>query len=392
MAVSWRATARLSLFVAALTVLPSSEALPDSLPPVELASLKDVLDEDLSATLASGDLAPGTGAGVTIGVVVHGVRRIFTYGTAKPDSVFEIGSITKTFTGLVLAQMVEQHKVRLDEPVRELLPPGTVAPPANGAEITLLDLSTHRSGLPRMPDNFKPADPSNPFADYDAKALYAFIASHGVGLPEKPKFLYSNLGVGLLGQALAERAGTTFEALVRDQVTGPLGMHDTVFTLTPALGARLVPGHDSRHNPVCAWDDAALAGAGGIRSTAADMLTYLEAQLRPEQLPPAVRATPEGETLAAAISASHVVQGDIGDGVHTALNWAVDESGTFGHNGATGGYSADAMFNPEKDFAVIVLFNTTVDQGHFMDDLARHVVQRLTGKPAVSLAPAPYRL
>jgi len=105
-----------------------------------------------------------------------------------------------------------------------------------------------------------------------------------------------------------------------------------------------------------------------------------------------VRATPEGQTLAAAIGASHVIQGDIGNGMRTALNWAVDESGTFGHNGATGGYSANAMFNPEKDFAVIVLCNTSVDQRHFMDDLAHHIVQRLTGKPAVSLAPAPYRL
>jgi CubicO group peptidase (beta-lactamase class C family) len=377
--------------LAALIVLPSSEIVPASLPPVELANLKDVLDADLTAAFASGDLASGTDAGVTIGVVVHGVRRILTYGTAKPDSVFEIGSITKTFTGLLLAQMVEQHKVRLDEPVRALLPPGTVAPPASGAEITLLDLSTHRSGLPRLPNNFKPADPGNPYADYDTKALYAFIASHGVALPENPKFAYSNLGVGLLGQALAERAGTTFEALLREQVTGPLGMHDTVFTLTPALNARLVPGHDAEHKPVRAWDDAALAGAGGIRSTAADMLTYLEAQLHPEQLPPSVRATPEGETLAAAIAASHVDHGDIGHGTHTALNWAV-ESGTFGHNGATGGYSANAMFNPEKDFAIVVLSNTSVAYRSFADLLAQHIIQRLTGKPAASLGTASNRL
>ena len=94
---------------------------------------------------------------MTIGIVVHGKRKIFSYGGVKPDSVFEIGSITKTFTGLVLAQMVEQKTVRLDEPVRELLPKGTVAQPA-GKEITLLDLSTHRSGLPRNPDNVHPKD------------------------------------------------------------------------------------------------------------------------------------------------------------------------------------------------------------------------------------------
>lgn len=374
----------------ASAVEPTKAAVDPALPPVDVANLKEVLDKDMAAALASGDLAPGTDAGVTIGVVAHGVRRIFSYGTAKPDSVFEIGSITKTFTGLVLAQMVEQKKVRLDEPVRALLPAGTVAAPASGAEITLVDLSAQHSGLPRMPDNFKPADESNPYADYDKKALYAFVASHGVARPDKPEFEYSNLGVGLLGQALADRAGTTYETLLRKEVTIPLGMHDTGITLTSALRARFVPGHDAEHKPARAWDIDALAGAGAIRSTAADMLTYLEAQLHPEHLPAAAHATAEGKTLAAAITASHVTQGDAGEGMHIALNWMhVDASGNFWHNGATGGYSAIAVFNPEKDFAVVVLSNTSIGQRHFADDVGLHVAQRLTGKPAVSLAPNP---
>src|ERR1019366_6607426 len=102
---------------------------------------------------------------VSIAVVEHGVRSVFSYGTAKADSIFEIGSISKTFTGLILSQMQQQGKVKFDEPVRELLPPGTVAKPA-GDEITLLDLATQHSGLPPLPDNFKAADPSNPYADY----------------------------------------------------------------------------------------------------------------------------------------------------------------------------------------------------------------------------------
>src|SRR4029077_10677427 len=145
-------------------------------------------------------LAPATGGGVVIGVVQRGTRRIFVYGSAKEDSIFEIGSITKTFTGLTLAQMVAQHKVHLDEPVRLLLPPGTVAKPA-GAEITLLDLATQQSGLPRMPDNFHPADPQDPYADYRPATLYEVIAKQGVGKPPNTGFNYSNLGLGLLGQA-----------------------------------------------------------------------------------------------------------------------------------------------------------------------------------------------
>jgi CubicO group peptidase (beta-lactamase class C family) len=364
-------------------------SLDPALPPVAIGGLKAVLDADLAVTVASGDLAPATGGGVTIGVLSHGERLVVAYGAAKDDSVFEIGSITKTFTGLLLAQMVEQKKARLDEPVRALLPVGTVAAPASGGEITLLDLSVQRSGLPRMPDNFKPANPENPNVDYDEKALYAYLAEHGVALPEKQVFGYSNLGVALLGNALAHRAGATYEELLRKEVTSPLGMRETMVTLSPALRARFVPGHDGSHKPVPAWDFTALVGAGGIRSTAADMLTYLEAQLHPDHLPPQSRQTPEGKTLAAAIGASHEVRAEASEGMHIALNWfRRDSTGTYWHNGATGGYSSFAMFRPEDGVAIVVLSNTTSGDESLVEDVAVHVAQRLLGRPAVSLAAA----
>ena len=379
----------LTLTRQASAIEPSVPAIDAAIAPVDIDHIQDVLDKDLAKALASGgDLGPGTDAGVTIGIVEHGVRRIFSYGTVKPDSVFEIGSISKTFTGLLLAQLVEQKQVRLDEPVRALLPKGAVPAPASGAEITLVDLSAQHSGLPRMPDNFSPADPANPYADYDKKALYAFIAKHGVALPAQPEFGYSNLGVGLLGQALVERAGVTYDALLRKDITGPLGMKDTAVALTPAMKARFVPGHDGDHKPAHAWDLDALVGAGGIRSTAADMLTYLEAQLHPDHLPRTVKATAGGKTLAAALADSHAIHGEAGPGMHIALNWIhVDDSGSFWHNGGTGGYTSFALFNPEGDYAVVVLSNTGPGDRPFTDDLGMHIAQRLAGKPAVSLAP-----
>ena len=90
------------------------------MPPVSAADLQSVLAKDLAEALQSGELSPPTGAGVSIGVVEHGVRRVFSFGTAKTDSIFEIGSISKTFTGLILAQMVQQGKVHFDDPVRAL--------------------------------------------------------------------------------------------------------------------------------------------------------------------------------------------------------------------------------------------------------------------------------
>jgi CubicO group peptidase (beta-lactamase class C family) len=387
---TWKQSVSLPLTMErqATAIPPTKAALPDpALPPVSLADLKAVLDRDLADAIQSGVLAPAKNVGITIGVVHHAERRILTYGTAKPDSVFEIGSVTKTFTGLILAQMAAQGTVSLNDPVRELLPPGTVTRPSSGREITLLDLSDQHSGLPRMPDNFHPADRANPYADYDAELLYAFIAKHGVERPPDTSFGYSNLGVGLLGHALAKKAGLSYPELLEQQVIGPLGLKNTATALTPGMKAHFIQGHSANHQPARAWDLDALAGAGALRSDASDMLTYLEAQLHPDRLPASASSTLAGQTLSSAIKESQILRADAGGGMQIALNWLhIDADGSYWHNGATGGYSAFALFNPEKDFAVVVLSNTTVGPDLITDKLGMHIVQRLTGVEAISLA------
>ena len=359
-------------------------AMDEVLDPVPLRKLREVLTRDLAEVMRSGLLAPAQQGGVALGVALGGERLVLAYGEGRADALYEIGSVTKTFTGLMLAQMVEQGRVRLDTPVRELLPAGTVTKPASGREITLLDLSRQHSGLPRMPGNFHPANRLNPYADYDGEALYAFMAQQGVGVTPEAGFAYSNLGVGLLGQALANGAGMTYAELLREQVTGPLGMEDTVVALTPVLRARMAQGHNGEHQPAGAWDLDALAGAGGIRSTAGDMLTYLEAQLHPDRLPATAEATAAGRTLSAALRASQVIQGESWPGMHIALNWFCDEEGAFfWHNGATGGFSSHASFDGRKGYAVVILCNTAASG--FTDKLGAHVAQRLEGKPAVSM-------
>jgi CubicO group peptidase (beta-lactamase class C family) len=310
---------------------------------------------------------------------------VFSYGVAKPDSVFEIGSITKTFTGVVLSQMVEQRSVKFDDPVRELLPPGTVAKPAGG-EITLLDLATQHSGLPRMPDNFKPVDPANPYADYHAANMYEFLAKQGVAKPEKPDFLYSNFGFGLLGQALSVHAGVPYPELLKQQVLDPLDMHDTAIALSPEQQARFIAGHTADHQPAHAWDLDAFAGAGGIRSTAPDMLLYLEANLHPESVKP-TSSSPAAKTISAALTQDHELRADSFGGQRIALAWLYDPAtGNYWHNGATGGYSSYAFFNPKGDFAAVVLLNATLgDNGSYADRIGEHISERLAGKPAISL-------
>ncbi|MGC1783929.1 MAG: serine hydrolase [Acidobacteriaceae bacterium] len=357
-----------------------------AMPPVTMANLQTVLDGDLAQALKNGELAPATGAGVSIGVVDHGVRRVFSYGAAKPDSIFEIGSLTKTFTGLILSQMVLQGKVKFDGPVRELLPPGTVDKAA-GAEITLLDLATQHSGLPSLPDNFHPADMNNPYADYGVANLYLYLRQHGVAKPADATFLYSNLGFGLLGQALSDRAGVPYSELLKEEVTAPLGLNDTTISLSPDQQRRFIQGHDAQHRPAHPWDLDALAGAGAIRSNAGDMLTYVEANLHPEKITPVV-GTPGVPTLSAALVQDHTLHADALPGMRIALAWLyIEDSGTYWHNGGTGGFSSYAFFNPKGDYAAVVLLNTTISRnGSFADRIGEHILQRLEGKPAISLS------
>jgi D-alanyl-D-alanine-carboxypeptidase/D-alanyl-D-alanine-endopeptidase len=380
----------LLLLLCTATLAAQTPHTPDpALPPADITTIQAILNKDLAPALATGDLAPATHGGVSIGILVHGQRLFLTYGTAKPESIFEIGSISKTFTATTLAQMVEQHTVRLDEPVRDLLNPACNIPKPAGREITLLDLSDQHSGLPRMPPlPAHPADPEQPMASFGFPQLCAYLSQHNVALKDNTPFLYSNLGVGTLGAALAHRAGTPYDTLLRREVTGPLGLHNTSVALTPAMQQNLIQGHHPNHQPAPSWQRNVLEGAGGIRSDASDMLTYLDAQLHPHQLPASVAKTTEGKTLAAAIDATHIPHADTAGGRKIALNWFYNPSnGAYWHDGATTGYSAYATFNIQNDIAVIVLFNASPGTTHFADKLAPHIVQRLTGKPAVSLAP-----
>jgi len=160
-------------------------------------------------------------------------------------------------------------------------------------------------------------------------------------------------------------------------------MKDTVVALSAEQQFRFIAGYDGAHHRAHAWDLVALAGAGAIRSTADDMLTYLQANLHPDKLSSSATKTPNGETLPAAIAQSHELRADAMAGMRIALAWLyVPVTGSYWHNGGTGGYSSFAFFNPRTDYAVVVLVNTS---GDFADRLGQHIGQRLAGKPAISL-------
>ena len=310
------------------------------------------------------------GVGIVVGVIDAEGRRVFSYGELRRgehqrpdgDTIFEIGSITKVFTTTVLADMVARGEVTLDEPVAKLLPE-TVHVPERGGAITLEHLATHSSGLPRLPDNLTPADVSNPYADYTVEQLYAFLSGYQLPRDVGATVEYSNLGVGLLGVALARRAGSDYESLVKARITGPLGMKDTTITLTPAQQQRFATGYGVDLQPTSHWDIPTLAGAGALRSTANDMLTFLAANLGLVESP-----------LAAAMAEASRPRRDSGlpdmemglawltrKGAHSEIVW---------HNGGTGGFHSFIGFDRHQGRGVVVLANCA----HNIDDIGFHLL------------------
>jgi D-alanyl-D-alanine-carboxypeptidase/D-alanyl-D-alanine-endopeptidase len=307
--------------------------------------------------------------GIVVGIIEPHGRRVIAYGNlAKEDprpidgdTIFEIGSVTKVFTSLLLADMVNRQEVALDDPAAKYLPENIRMPEQNGKSITLLDLSTHSSGLPRVPGNLNSKDSTNPYADYTVDDLYQFLSRYA--LPREPgsEVEYSNLGAGLLGHILAHRAGTDYEALVRVRITEPLGMPDTGITLSSSMRQRMATGHNAMLSPVANWSFSTLAGAGALRSSANDMLTFLEAFLgyRESPVAPAMKAMLD---IRRPVSKTTFEIG-LGWSILGAIAW---------HDGGTGGFRSFICCDPKARLGVVALSNAFTVSG--VDDIAIHVL------------------
>jgi D-alanyl-D-alanine-carboxypeptidase/D-alanyl-D-alanine-endopeptidase len=196
------------------------------------------------------------------------------------ETIVEVGSITKVLTALLLADMVVRGEVALTDPAGKYLPETVKVPDYNGRAITLLDLASYTSGLPRrFPDNLRSSNPLNPYADYTVGQLYDYLAGHVLRSSPGIHFEYSNIGFSLLGHALAHYAGRAYEDLLIERICGPLGLTSTRITLTAEMGSRMAQGYNRGLEPTPAWDLPAFAGAGAVRSTANDLLVLLEACL-----------------------------------------------------------------------------------------------------------------
>jgi CubicO group peptidase (beta-lactamase class C family) len=241
-------------------------------------------------------------AGVVVAVIRGDQQSVLGFGKLLSDddavsvdsALLEIGSITKVFTAILLAEMAARGEVNLDDPIRKHLPESVRVPRRGKREITLEDLATHRSGLPRLPANLNPKDMANPYVDYTVEELYSYLSECRLTREPASAYEYSNLGAGLLGHILERVADRPFEELVTERICRRLGMYDTLIRLDSERQRRLTGGHDESGQPARNWDSDTLAGAGALRSTGRDMLVFLAANLGASGLEP-------GDPLALAI-------------------------------------------------------------------------------------------
>ncbi|MEV1333636.1 serine hydrolase domain-containing protein [Micromonospora costi] len=317
----------------------------------------DVLVRRTAQRLARRRVGAVVAAVTTDGTVVHAAGSTGGPAAAVPDAhtLFEIGSVTKVFTALTLARLSLAGTVHLDEPLRDLLPPGARVPSRDGVEMTLRHLATHTAGLPRLPAGLlrraltHPGDP-DPYRGCTTDVLLAGLARTRLRARPGRRVGYSNLGMGLLGLALARRAGTTYANLVAEAVCRPLALADTGVTVD---AGRLAQGHTGRRRPTPRWDLADLVGAGGLCSTAADLVALLRAHLF------------DGGELAEAVALCQRVEHRIDRSRAAHLGWlsqapatSADGRRRFWHSGATGGYAAYLAFDPEGRSGVVALTNT----------------------------------
>jgi CubicO group peptidase (beta-lactamase class C family) len=314
-------------------------------------------------------LAEGNILGVSIAYIYpDGRTRFILRGSLSPkrsktitkNTIFEIGSISKTFTALMMIKMAEEGAFSLDTPIETLLPNSVNMPAFEDKKITLQHLATHTAGLPSVPFNMSPSDPLNPYADYTVKQMYEFLNEYELTAAPGSNFAYSNLELGLLGHILELQSGKSYEQLLQQYITGPLEMNDTGIAISAQKQARFAApynyGEDAKH-----WDIPTLAGAGAIRSTTEDMATYMKAQMGLQE-----------SDLKSAINKTHQISFDTSKSPAIGLGWfySTQQDTIIWHNGGTGGFKSFAGLNKEEGTAIVVLSNGTES----VDDIGLHLL------------------
>jgi CubicO group peptidase (beta-lactamase class C family) len=364
------------VIIAVLLLATSSRGLSGAALPVPS-------DEEIRQILVERTDVQHRSVGIVVGIVTPQGRRVVSYGALNQgdprplngDTIFEIGSVTKVFTSLLLADMVQRGDVALSDPVDKYLPEGVKSPRWKDRSITLVDLATHTSGLPFWPSDFPLIEDVPAYSQYTAQKLYGFLSTYELSRKPGTRWEYSNTGGGLLGLALSRRAGMDYETLVRTRIAGPLGMKSTLIAIPPEKKALLAGPHDGQLQPAPVWDVPALPGAGSLRSSVNDLLALLaafmgnaESALRPAMAAMLQTRRPNEIYM-----------------LEQALGWWVIGKGAdefFIHGGGTFGFSSSMGYDPRTRVGAVVLSNASGS----VDDIVRHIL-----RPSLPLdkSPAP---
>jgi serine-type D-Ala-D-Ala carboxypeptidase/endopeptidase len=344
---------------------------------VQIASPQNLSDqwvEKMAAPLVANRVVDGLSVGYIEGDHYGSVHLGNSSQAGKKASnltLYEIGSVSKVFTALMLADAVVRGEIDLNAAADLANPAGIRFPSRDGASIKWIDLSTHRAGLPRLPDNLLLTNSKNPYFDYDSKKAAAFLNKYE--LPRKPgdSQEYSNFGVSVLGYLVAQKAGKSYQQLLRERIAEPLQMTDCTVSLSGDQTKRLATPHDKFGSATPPWTFADLPGAGGVHATMRDMMRFAKVQL-----------TPPTGTLGDAIELAWKQQRDAdASGPAMGLGWMIAADGqTRWHNGQTGGSHAALFINRELKCAVIVVCNTAVMNE--VDQLAMQLVMKAAGQEA----------
>lgn len=319
---------------------------------------------------------------LVIGLYDAGKLEIYGFGRGPGNTpptgrtLYEIGSVTKVYTSLLLADCVQRREVDFETPVAELMPPGVTVPTKDGQPIRMRQLALHSSGLPRLPPSIAASqDTSNPYARYGENELVADLVQSQLETTPGTQVVYSNYGAGLLGYALGRKIGVGYTKAVEARILGPLGLSDTMFALDARTRARFAQPTNDELLPVSHWSfQDALAGAGALISDARDQLKLIDLELD--------AAAGGKETLRRAMALTQEPQLD-GGGQNTGLGWQIDSNGRYWHNGGTGGHHAFVSFDIKTRRGVVILSGTSTQ---IIDGLAPKLYKILAGETVATHA------
>lgn len=296
-------------------------------------------------------------------IVAEGYKSDQNHTLPDGNTIYEIGSITKVFTSLVLADMSIKHQLNLTDPISKFLPKTVKIPVRNGKEISLLSLSTHRSGMPRFPYNVDPKNLEQPYADYTVDKLYEYVSHFEPPFDIDTKWRYSNVAYGLLGNILTLTAKKDFETLITEEICKPLNLNNTVISLTKKQKSNLATGHAETGTAVGLTDLGAIGPGGSIRSTANDLLTFAEANLGLIKT-----------NLSPAIELTHVLQAKKdGNDTYTTMGWTLvsdDGKNLLFKDGGMPGYCTFLGIDKKNRIGVVVLSNSN----NSVSDIGRHIL------------------